>query len=96
MVEVFKTDVQHVTDAERVAKEIQAAIPGCKVNFDLQDCDHILRIKMDTGVISPDTIIGCVRLLGFKADVLPDTVPGVFPQLDKGGVTIFSLPFSNK
>lgn len=44
MVEVFKTNVQ-----ERAAATLVAALhwhlPSCRINFDLEDCDRILRVE---------------------------------------------------
>lgn len=45
MVEVFKTDVAESCDAAVLLDALMAKLPGCVVNFDLEDCDNILRIK---------------------------------------------------
>ena len=44
MVEVFKTNVMHPTDAAKMELLMAAALPDCIFNFDLDDCDKIFRI----------------------------------------------------
>jgi hypothetical protein len=45
MVEVFKTNVDSVAASEELHAELQFLFPTCKINFDLDDCDRILRIE---------------------------------------------------
>ena len=45
MVEVFKTNVQHRELAEQLVSVLQGRIDFCKINFDLDDCDKVLRIE---------------------------------------------------
>jgi hypothetical protein len=45
LVEVFKTDVQNVDQSVRLIRKLRQHIPDTKINFDLEDCDHILRIE---------------------------------------------------
>lgn len=45
IVEVFKTDVQDLEQSKSLIKELTRHIPGCHINFDLEDCDHILRVE---------------------------------------------------
>jgi hypothetical protein len=44
-VEVFKTNVQTVKEAEVIVADLQACFPGHCINFDLEDCDRILRLE---------------------------------------------------
>ncbi len=44
-VEVFKTDVQKVWQAEKIIVVLQQVFPGSRINFDLEDCDKILRVE---------------------------------------------------
>jgi hypothetical protein len=45
MVEVFKTNVQQVDEAERIIQDLKVNFPNYKTNFDLSDCDNILRVE---------------------------------------------------
>ena len=45
MVEVFETDVQQIYQANIVLNELRKHFPESKINFDLDDCDKILRIE---------------------------------------------------
>lgn len=45
MVEVFKTNVQKETDTNYIIAIINRQFPTYKVNFDLEDCDKILRVE---------------------------------------------------
>ncbi len=44
MVEVFKTNVQNKIQGEQILKALKKKFPQLKINFDLQDCDKILRV----------------------------------------------------
>lgn len=69
MVEVFKTNVEGNELAERLATTLRDHFPLSKVNFDLEDCDKILRIE-DREVCA-DTIIEWMNHKGFECEVLP-------------------------
>lgn len=45
MIEVFKTNVEKVQQAILLVDELSLHFPGSKINFDLDDCDKILRIE---------------------------------------------------
>jgi len=45
MVEVFKTNVYAESNSEKIIKLLYKHFPECKINFDLDDCDNILRIE---------------------------------------------------
>jgi len=44
-VEVFKTNVQQMEEAEMLIQKLAEHFPGHKINFDLSDCDRILRVE---------------------------------------------------
>ena len=51
---VFKTDVLESRVADIIVTELSNFLPNQEINFDLEDCDHILRIKgkgSDPGLI---------------------------------------------
>lgn len=45
MVEVFKTNVEEHAAADRLLCLLQQHFPHSRINFDLEDCDKILRIE---------------------------------------------------
>ena len=47
MVEVFKTNVRREAEAKRMINELLYHFPDKKINFDLQDCDNVLRVEGD-------------------------------------------------
>lgn len=46
MIEVFKTNVGDEATAEALKKSLHALLPLASVNFDLEDCDKILRVQI--------------------------------------------------
>jgi hypothetical protein len=72
MVEVFKTNVRTKSQAQSVIKAIQWAFENYKVNFDLEDCDKILRVENPSGFVEPLSIIQIVEKFGYKGGVLPE------------------------
>jgi hypothetical protein len=75
MVEVFRTNVEAREHADMLIHHIRAAANQYCVNFDLDDCDRILRIQCDTGMVKADVIIELLKDFGFSAEVLPDSTP---------------------
>jgi hypothetical protein len=45
MVEVFKTNVNNKWSANKLTEKLQQHFPDHKINFDLDDCDNILRVE---------------------------------------------------
>jgi hypothetical protein len=45
VVEVFKTSVNSKDESVHLLRQLHLHFPACKINFDLEDCDHILRIE---------------------------------------------------
>lgn len=45
MIEVFKTSVKEITESKQLLKVLKRKFPNAKINFDLEDCDNILRIE---------------------------------------------------
>jgi hypothetical protein len=72
MVEVFKTDVSEAEHARILLHEINLKFTGYEVNFDLQDCDRILRVKSNTGIVDSSALIDLLKGYGYNAEVLPD------------------------
>ncbi len=75
MVEVFKTNVVEQDHANMLIAQIHQTFDHYRANFDLADCDNILRIKSASGSIQPSLLINLIKDLGFDAEVLPDEFP---------------------
>lgn len=75
MVEVFRTNVTEHRDARRLIDQIHQNFINYKANFDLQDCDNILRVKCFKGSIESSLLIELLEKQGFNAEILPDEVP---------------------
>jgi hypothetical protein len=69
-VEVFKTDVRKKADANRIAKALTCVLNGCRVSFDLLDCDKILRIEANSSSIAVQEVIDRLRHMGFSCQLL--------------------------
>ena len=68
MVEVFKTNVQSTLDAKLVTQKIAEEFPTHKINFDLSDCDRILRVQDNT--VWEGKIIRIVTSLNHQCEIL--------------------------
>jgi len=79
MVEVFKTDVQCADQACTLVDRIHRAFPGYKANFDLEDCDRILRVAVAHGDINTSRIITLLNHAGVWAEVLTDEIDQPHP-----------------
>jgi hypothetical protein len=75
MIEVFKTDVKDGDSARRLIDRIQETFDYCEANFDLDDCDRILRVKGIRSEGDVFEIISIVKELGCYAQILPDDYP---------------------
>ncbi len=70
LVEVFKTNVQEAQQAKLLVAMLLEHLPGGRINFDLEDCDKILRVQRHE-IISAE-IISLLNKQGFNCEVLPD------------------------
>jgi hypothetical protein len=68
MVEVFKTNVQHPELAEQLVSILRDRFAFSKINFDLEDCDKILRVEDKQ--ICVETIIEILSTHGLECEVL--------------------------
>ncbi|AWK07396.1 hypothetical protein HYN56_09605 [Flavobacterium crocinum] len=63
IVEIFKTNVQKESEKDYIIAVLQSQFTDYKINFDLEDCDKILRVE---GIdIQCDNIMDYVHCLGF-------------------------------
>jgi hypothetical protein len=72
MIEVFKTDVSCREHANRLLEQIHKTFAGYKANFDLDDCDRVLRVVNRTGSVESLHFIDWLKKLGCTAEILPD------------------------
>jgi hypothetical protein len=70
MVEVFKTNVKELKVSKQIIQMLLEQFPSHKINFDLSDCDKVLRIEGKH--ISADRIIELIHANGFHCEVLFD------------------------
>lgn len=67
-VEVFKTNVRYKRQAKVLLDALSARFPRFRMNFDLEDCDKVLRIEGEE--IPQQKITALVTEKGYQCDVL--------------------------
>ena len=72
MIEVFKTNVSSKKHAGLLLGILHGSFPGSNFNFDLEDCDNILRVEASGPGIQVEEILHTVRGHNFQIEVLPD------------------------
>ena len=70
IVKVFKTDVRDQTTAKQIAKQLESFFEESRINFDLDDCDNILRIESRHSVIGDLEIQELVTKWGYQCEPL--------------------------
>jgi hypothetical protein len=68
MIEVFKTNVERKSESQMLLGVLAENFPSVKINFDLSDCDKVLRVEGD-----PTEAFRIMRLIkehGFMCEVL--------------------------
>lgn len=68
-VEIFKTNVSEVQQANQICLLLHLHFPNYRVNFDLNDCDRILRIESEK--IHIDQIKKVSLKIGFECEWIP-------------------------
>ena len=68
MVEVFKTNVQKKKQSKMLLSILSEAFPLFKINFDLSDCDKVLRVEGDN--METSRIMILVKEYGFTCEIL--------------------------
>ena len=68
MVEVFKTNVQKKVQSKMLLCALSEAFPSFKINFDLSDCDKVLRVEGDN--MESLRIMTLVKEFGFMCEIL--------------------------
>jgi len=69
MVEVFKTNVEAPDESARIIGELLQRYPHNRINFDLSDCDRILRVEGET--VHTGGIIELMAAIGYECEILP-------------------------
>ncbi len=72
IVEVFKTNVQEIEETEMLIQKLLEHFPQSRINFDLEDCDRILRVeeKNIPVTICTKKIISVLQSSGYNCEVL--------------------------
>ncbi len=68
MVEVFRTNVEEKLVSKNIIDILLLCFPENEINFDLDDCDKILRIEGN--IVNPELIIQLVANYGYECNVL--------------------------
>ncbi|ANH82104.1 hypothetical protein A8C56_14980 [Niabella ginsenosidivorans] len=69
LIEIFKTDVPDKATARLLVRNLKSLFPHSKINFDLEDCDNILRIE-SSKPIDVRKVTFSLAEQGHRADVL--------------------------
>ena len=72
MIEVFKTYVQDSVQARIVKQLLLKQNPLLEINFDLDDCDKILRIKNIEDTVDISSVFKVLNETGIYVEVLTD------------------------
>jgi len=72
MVEVFKTNVNNLRWATATVKALHSSFYPYKANFDLEDCDRILRVESENGTLKVAALLKFLKERDIQAEVLPD------------------------
>lgn len=75
MIEVFKTNVRDPEVAHMLIDQIHLTFVGYQANFDLEDCDKILRVSFASGIVQASLVIGLLKQFKCHAEILKEEVP---------------------
>jgi hypothetical protein len=71
-VEVFRTNVANLREAMLLLQNLQACFPTCRITFDLDDCDRVLRIESPDGPPDATAVAALLQARGCVCIPLPD------------------------
>jgi hypothetical protein len=74
MIEVFKTNITHEGHSTIILNSIHQQFKHYTANFDLDDCDHILRVNCTTGPVDVASLQLFLGEHGCIAEILPDEI----------------------
>jgi hypothetical protein len=72
MIEIFKTNVSNKKLAGLILKALQRQLPAYTFNFDLEDCDRILRVQTQGADIAISAILNVVKNCGAEIQLFAD------------------------
>jgi hypothetical protein len=72
MVQIFKTNVDDQQLADRILKKLRSHLPVYLFNFDLEDCDRILRAESADVPVEVNDIITIVTDLHIEICLFED------------------------
>ncbi len=71
MIAVFKTTVNNHKDSNKLIEALKKEFPESEINFDLEDCDNILRIESHS--VDVKTVINVMADYKYKAVLMEKT-----------------------
>jgi hypothetical protein len=72
MIEVFRTNMVERDKANWLITQIEHRFLNYEATFDLEDCDRILVVKCETGIVEASHLIEFLKNLDCHAEVLPE------------------------
>jgi tellurite resistance protein len=72
MIEIFSTNITNENDALIITCLVHQVIPDGLVNFDLEDCDRILREEDKMKAFDANEIINLLEKKGFQCNLLKE------------------------
>lgn len=72
MIEIFRTNVSSHLQANSILERLQKEFPHYEMNFDLEDCDKILRVDGKKDAVNPQSVMELVKHFKCEIKVLPD------------------------
>lgn len=66
MIKVYKTDVANSDIAYLIVQQLLKKYPGFAINFDLMDCDNVLRVEGQS--FRMDDIVSFLNKIGYNCE----------------------------
>jgi len=72
VVEIFKTNVEDANKASHIVNKLRQQFPTCRFNFDLADCDRILRAESYNGTIDTEGVIEIAKKYSLEINLIEE------------------------
>lgn len=72
LIEIFRTNVEDESTADRTVNALHENFKNVSANFDLEDCDRILRVESMDGNIMLKEILHFLTSLDLKVELIMD------------------------